>query len=328
MYALRLESAMSQIHIIHENDDWTAPLVRALEARNLPYRSWFLDEGAIDLSEIPPEGIYYNRMSASSHTRDHRYAPEYTSALLARLERHGRQVFNGSHANQLEISKVGQYEALAVHGIRTPRTIAVIGKTGLIKAAQAFEGPFITKHNRAGKGLGVQLFRSPEALQDYVQGPEFDAPIDGITLLQQYIEAPQPYITRLEFIGQKFLYAVRVDTSGGFQLCPADACAADGSSCPISPLSESTHKFEIIKGFDHPLIARYIEFMKANSIHIAACEMIVDAQSRDYTYDVNMNTNYNQEAENRVGLFGMQAIADYLGAELEQSVSGVTRVAS
>ncbi len=313
-----MELAMSCIHIIHENDDWTAPLVRALEARNLPFRSWFLDEGAIDLSKAPPEGVYYNRMSASSHTRDHRFAPEYTSALLASLQRHGRQIFNGSRANQLEISKVAQYEALAAHGIRTPRTVAVIGKAGLVKAAQTFEGSFITKHNRAGKGLGVQLFRSPDALEAYVNSPEFDAPIDGITLLQQYIEAPEPYITRMEFVGQEFLYAVRVDTSGGFQLCPADACAADGSSCPISPLSQSTHKFEIIKDFEHPLIPRCIEFMKANGIHIAACEMIVDAQGVDYTYDINMNTNYNQEAENRAGRFGMQTIADYLGAQLER----------
>jgi hypothetical protein len=31
-------------------------------------------------------------MSASSHTRDHRYAAELTAAVLAWLERHGRQV--------------------------------------------------------------------------------------------------------------------------------------------------------------------------------------------------------------------------------------------
>ncbi len=40
--------------------------------------------------------------------------------------------------------------------------------------------------------------------------------------------------------------------------------------------------------------------------------MIVDAQGRDYTYDVNTNTNYNPDAEARAGRFGMRAIAQHL----------------
>src|SRR3546814_13781757 len=85
-------------------------------------------------------------------------------------------------------------------------------------------GSFITKHNRAGKGLGVQWFHSVKALEDYVNGEAFEPSIDGITLIQEYIRAPEPYITRVEFVGGKFLYAVRVDTSLGFELCPADVC--------------------------------------------------------------------------------------------------------
>ena len=29
---------------------------------------------------VPPEGVFYNRMSASSHTRGHRHAPEHADA--------------------------------------------------------------------------------------------------------------------------------------------------------------------------------------------------------------------------------------------------------
>lgn len=306
---------MHRIHIIHENDDWTAPLRAALEARGLPYTDWFLDQGTIDLGAAPPTGVFYNRMSASSHTRGHRYAPEYTGAVLAWLERHGRRVVNGGRALQLEVTKVGQYAALEAHGVRTPRTLAAIGERALIESADAFEGPFITKHNRAGKGLGVRLFKSVEALEGYVRGPDFEAPIDGITLLQQYIEAPEPFITRVEFIGGKFLYAVRVDTSEGFELCPADVCSADGSTCPAVPSARP--RFEIIEGFSHPVIERYERFLQANDIQVAACEMIVDREGLDYTYDVNTNTNYNSEAEARAGVSAMGALADYLGAELE-----------
>ncbi len=89
---------MTQIHVIHENAAWLAPLAAAFDRQRLPWRDWFLDRGVFDLSQPPPQGVYYNRMSASSHTRDHRYAAELTAAVLAWLERHERRVVNGSAA--------------------------------------------------------------------------------------------------------------------------------------------------------------------------------------------------------------------------------------
>ena len=46
--------------------------------------------------------------------------------------------------------------------------------------------------------------------------------MDHITLLQEYIESPDPSITRVEIVDGQFLYAIRSDTSRGFQLCPAE----------------------------------------------------------------------------------------------------------
>jgi glutathione synthase/RimK-type ligase-like ATP-grasp enzyme len=103
------------------------------------------------LCQAPPEGVFYNKTSASSHTRDHRYAAEYTAAVLAWLEAHGRRIVNNSNALKLEISKVAQYVSLNTFGIRTPKTIAAIGKEEIIKVAKEFEGAFITKHDIAGK---------------------------------------------------------------------------------------------------------------------------------------------------------------------------------
>lgn len=308
---------MKKIYIIHENAEWTAPLKRELEALNLPYEDWFLDEGVLDISKEPPEGVFYNRMSASSHTRDHRFAPEYTASVLYWLESHGRKVINTSRALQLEVSKVGQYTSLNKHGIKTPKTVAAIGKDNIIEAAKDFDGSFITKHNRAGKGLGVQLFNNIEALKEYVNGPLFDTPIDGITLIQQYIKSPEPYITRCEFVGGKFIYAVQVDTSKGFELCPADACQIGDAFCPIGTESERP-KFKIIEGFKNPIIEKYENFLKANNIHISGIEFITDENGEIYTYDVNTNTNYNSDAEAIAKKSGMGAIARYLGEELEK----------
>ena len=309
---------MNRIHIIHENSEWVAPLAKALRDRDLPFAEWFLDTGTLDLRVAPPEGVFYNRMSASSHTRGHRYAPEHAAAVLAWLERHGRRVLNGGRALQLEVSKVAQSAALEALGIRTPRTVAVIGRQPLVEAARRFPPPFITKHNRAGKGLGVRLFHDAEALARYVESEEFEPSVDGITLLQEYIDAPEPFITRVEFVGGRFLYAVRVDTSQGFELCPADACRVDDSSCPVGENAGAL--FRIVEGFRHPLVERYERVLAANDIHIAGIEFIVDRDGVAYTYDINTNTNYNSEAEKAAGQFGMAAIADYLGLELRAVV--------
>ncbi|MDR7071275.1 ATP-grasp domain-containing protein [Fictibacillus barbaricus] len=306
-----------KIYVIHENSEWTAPLFQRFDELGLPYEDWHMAKGHIDLAAAPPEGIFYNRMSASSHTRGHRYSPEYTSAVLAWLESCGRKVFNDSRALQLEISKVNQYSALKNFDIPTPRTIAAYGKEELLKAADHFNGPFITKPNRAGKGLGVQLFQSKSALESYVNGDQFDDSIDGITLLQDYIEAPEPFIVRCEFVGGKFLYAVRVDTSEGFELCPADACQIGDQFCPITEEpAEQTPKFKILEDFTLPLQSHYEAFLKANGITFAGIEIITDKNGNVFTYDVNTNTNYNRDAEEAAGIYGMKAIAEFLGKEL------------
>ena len=277
-------------------------------------------QGILDLTEPPPEGVFYNRMSASSHTRDHRFAAEYTGAVLAWLERHGRTIVNNGRALQLEISKVAQYEALARFGIPTPATLAVVGKDKLPEAAAKLGFPVILKHNRGGKGLGVRLFHSAAALDEYLASSDYEPSVDGITLAQRYIKTTEPFITRVEFVGGKFLYAVRVDTSEGFQLCPADACQIEeaGSNCPAVAPSE---KFKVIEGFTHPLIPKWEAFLAANGIGVAGIEFAADDQGRAWTYDVNTNTNYNPDAEAKAGVSGMGAIARHLNTLLARETS-------
>jgi biotin carboxylase len=312
---------MSKIYVIHENDAWVEPLRVAFKELDLPFEEWFLSEGRLDLADTPPQGVFYNRMSASSHTRDHRYAPELTGCVLAWLELHGRRVINDSRALRLEISKVAQYAALAAHGIRTPRTIAAVGRDAIIAAAKQIDVPFITKHNRAGKGLGVKLFQSADALRAHVESEDFEDSIDGVTLIQQYIRSPEPFITRVEFVGGKYLYAVRVDTTLGFELCPADVCQVDDAFCPVGeapPAAAAGPRFRIIADFSHPIIERYRRFIAGHGIGIAGIEFITDDAGEIYPYDVNTNTNYNSTAEAEAGIYGMRAIAAYLGSELKK----------
>ena len=312
---------MSRIHILHENPAWLAPFAQAFDLHRLPWTEWFLDAGTFDLSAPPPPGVFYNRMSASSHTRDHRYAAELTAAVLAWLTGWGRRVVNGPGALDLEISKARQYAALEQHGIATPRTVLVAGHGHVLAAARRHfaDQPVILKPNRDGKGLGVQLFLSSDSLAAYLASDAYAAPVDGLHLLQEYVRAPHPFITRAEFVGGRFLYAVEVDTSDGFELCPADACAIGDTNCPVGEAPRE--KFSIVDHIPDGLRVRLERFLSATGIEVAGIEFITDAAGRTLVYDVNTNTNYNPDAEARAGRAGTVrsgpgAIAEFLGGEL------------
>jgi glutathione synthase/RimK-type ligase-like ATP-grasp enzyme len=311
-----------KVYVLYENPDWMPPLQRELQRAEVPYETWFIHSGHFDLSQEPPEGVFLNRMSPSSHTRGHRDSVDYTRELLVWLESYGRRVINGSGALALEISKVRQYEALRRAGLRTPRTIAVAGGPSALKeAARHLPVPFITKHNRGGKGLGIQLCRSFEAFAAYVDSPAFEPPMDHITLLQEYIESPEPYITRVEIVDGQFLYAIRSDTSRGFQLCPAERCESGDANCPTTDAppngnADRQSLFSLRQGFNDPIIAQYVAFMRHNGLDLAGIEFIEDQQGNKITYDVNGTTNYAPGVEERHGLNGMAAVVRLLAREL------------
>ncbi len=312
---------MSRIYVLHENPAWLPPLAAAFDQRRLPWTEWFLHHGTFDLAAPPPEGVFYNRMSASSHTREHRYSAELTAAVLAWLTSHGRRVVNGAGALDLEISKVRQYAALALHDVATPRTVLVAGREQIVSAARQHfpDAPIILKPNRGGKGLGVRLFLAADSLATYVDSDDYEHPVDGLQLLQEYVRAPRPVITRAEFVGGHFLYAVEVDTTEGFELCPADACAIGDAVCPVG--ESPRQKFEIVDGIDAALRLRLERFLANAGIEVAGIEFISDESGRTLVYDVNTNTNYNADAEERAGRAGTSrsgpgAIAAFLGAEL------------
>jgi hypothetical protein len=252
-------------------------------------------------------------MSASSHSRGHHYAPEYTKIILNWLESFSRRVVNDTKALSMELDKSLQYFELNKYEIKTPKTFYATGKKDIIKVAEKFKKPFITKHNRAGKGLGVYLFNNLRELRDYVYGENFMESRDGITLVQEYIQSPTSNIVRVEFVNSNFLYAVQVDTTEGFELCPADSCNINDKFCPTN---KSSNKFTILDSFSNPLIQKYENVIKANGIEIAGIEFITNMLGETYTYDINTNTNYNSEAEKFTEIKGMKSIANFLTQEL------------
>lgn len=313
------------VHVIHENPDWFGVFAEQLEQHGLPYREWLLTGGELDLSEPPPPGVYWSRFSASSHTRGHEHAKEHSRAVLAWAEAAGRRVVNGSGVLALEVSKVLQLTALQRFGLEVPRTRVVIGTEHLLDAAQEFGAPFLTKHNQGGKGLGVRRYSSALELDTDLRAGEVPEPVDGVTLLQEYVAPADGTITRVEIVGGEVVYAIRGDTArGGFQLCPADACAIDpdtgrpvppyGATAPSDP---SQPIFSLREELPDGLAERYLAFTAAHDIEIAGIEFLEAPDGRVLTYDVNTNTNYNPAVEAVAPRSGPGSIAAYLGVLLQ-----------
>ncbi|PAF46606.1 alpha-L-glutamate ligase [Helicobacter sp. 12S02232-10] len=309
----------SSIYIIHENKEWIPPFDRAFKKAGITYKEMYLDAGFIGLDSLPPDGVFWSRLSASSHTRNHAFSKEFGRAVLAWLETNNRIVVNGSNVLELEVSKVLQNLALKKTGIKTPKTIACFGKDSLKANAKNMNLPFITKHNQGGKGLGVRKFESIAEFNAYVDSARFEESADSITLLQEFIETKAPFITRAEFIGGEFFYAVRVDTSDeSFELCPAEACKIDSkakqnlaaATCDIS----ASHKFSLCLDItkDTPIIKILMRFLKENNIKIAGVEFFVTKSDEVVVYDINTNTNYNPTIESSLNSNAADAVVAYL----------------
>ncbi len=304
-----------RVYVIHDNPEWFPPLEAAFDAEGVPVEEVLLIDGAIALDEAPPEGVFWSRLSASAHTRDHATTKEFTRAYLTWLESWGRTVVNGRSVVELEVSKVAQHALLRTAGIDVPRTTAVFGRDDLPRVAQTFPTPFITKHNQGGKGLGVRRFDTHDDFDAYVASPEFEEPADGITLIQEFLTAREPFVTRAEFVDGRFVYAVRVDTSAGsFELCPADACAVPGADGATPPPLFS-RRTDITA--DHPLIQAYEQLLGRANVQIAGIEFIETLDGRTVTYDINTNTNYNPDVEAESPVSGPGSIARFLGRLLD-----------
>ena len=303
-------------HILYENPDWLPPLIAGLEAEGFTVRTVALDEGLIDAGSVPAEGIWFNRISPSSHTRDHFGSVELTREVLYWLESHGRRVVNGLHAFEFEMSKFRQDLVLNRYGIRTPKTLLAMGKDSILEAARALEGPFITKHNQGGKGLGIQLFRSVEALEEALGQGKIAAGPGGKWILQEYIEAPGKFITRVEIVGDRFLFAMRSSTEQGFELCPSDACQLTdaGSVCPAEGPTSKFSPSPITA--QDPLVQKYIRLCQNEGIDIAGIEFVEDAQGHRYTYDINGTTNYSGVLGDQIGVDGMLEVARWIRREI------------
>jgi glutathione synthase/RimK-type ligase-like ATP-grasp enzyme len=310
------------IGIYYEHPHWFAPLFAELDRRGTRYTLLHAEHHRFDPASRPPYGLVFNRMSPSAWQRGHGHTVLYTHHFLAHLERHGVRVVNGTQAFQAETSKALQLSVLRQLGLPYPATRIINDAADAPAAAAELRYPVVVKPNIGGSGAGVLRFDAPEQLAAAAVTGGLELGPDHTALVQEFIPAEEGRITRVEVLGGRYLYAIRVYSSGEtFNLCPADVCqTTDGaelvrSACPVDAPRNGLR----VEGYEAPPeIARQVERIAgACGIEVGGIEYAVDARDgRLYYYDINALSNFVADAPRVVGFDPFARLADFLEREV------------
>ncbi len=308
------------IAVYYEHPDWFRPLFAELTRRGVPHVRMLAPDHVFDPAQAAPFALVFNRMSPSAYTRGHGDAVFYTLAFLAYLERRGVRVVNGYRAFATETSKALQLALLERLGLAYPRARVIHHPAQAPRVAADLRFPVVVKPNIGGSGAGVRRFDTVGDLADAARNGLALGP-DGTALVQEFLPAADASIVRVEVLGGRFLYAIRIHAPGdSFNLCPADACRrADGlelerTACPVdAPRNGMTVECETPPA---EVVAEVERVMAAAGIDVGGVEYLVDARDgRRYYYDVNALSNFVADAPRVVGFDPVERLVDYLEQE-------------
>jgi hypothetical protein len=305
--------------IYHEHPDWFRPVFKELDRRGLPYvrldprRHWY-DSSAREYDF----SLLFNRMSPSAYLRDGVQGTFFTLNFVAHLESLGIPVVNGHKAFTYEISKALQLNLLKTLELPYPKSRVINHPAVAPAAAEGLRFPIVVKANIGGSGAGIVRYDSMDALRNAVAGNQLNFGIDHTALVQEFIPARNSTIVRVETLGRRYLYGIKIETPGNtFNLCPADICQrSDGvelvrSACPIDAPKSGMK----VEGYTPPpQVVRAIEsIVQAAAIDVGGIEYMVDDRDGALVYyDINCLSNFVADAPNVIGFDPFVRLVDYL----------------
>ena len=310
---------MQPIAVFHEHPDWFKPLFIELERRGLPYERVDAASHVFDPSEDDvPYSLVFNRASPSAYLRNHRQTTFHTLHWLRHLERIGVPVVNGAHVYAYELSKASQLDLLEELGLPYPRARAINDPALAPKAAKDLRYPVLVKANIGGSGAGIVRYETEAALAGAVERGEVELGIDGVALVQESAPLRDGHIVRVETLGGKYLYAIKVYPAvGSFDLCPADACqTADGVELVRGACAVDAPKTGLrVEGYDAPreIIEQVEAISRRAGLDVGGIEYLIDDRDgKHYFYDVNALSNFVADPVNVVGFDPWVRLVDYL----------------
>jgi predicted ATP-grasp superfamily ATP-dependent carboligase len=263
-------------------------------------------------------------MSPSAYLRGHGQGIFYTLQYLNHLRNLGSRVINGEKAFGIEISKARQLSLLDSLNLPYPKAFVINSPSLAVEASESLRFPIVVKANIGGSGAGIVRFDSRDALVSAVENGRIDLGIDQTALVQEFIPPRGGHITRVETLGGKYLYAIKVFTTGEtFNLCPADICqTTDGAelarvACPIDAPRSGLQ----VEAFTPPLdVIRSVErIAQAAQIDVGGIEYIIDDRDGSLLYyDINALSNFVADATRVIGFDPHARLVDFLQEEVRR----------
>jgi len=307
------------IGIYYEHPDWYRPLFERLDQRGANWEKIEVRGHSFGITADEKNySLVFNRMSPSAWQRGLGDAVFYTLHYLAHLEAQGIRVVNGSQAFTHETSKALQLVLLESLGLPYPKAVVIHNPSQALAAAETIGYPLVIKPNIGGSGAGIIRFEGPERLKAAVDEKQLYFGIDNVALVQELFPARDSVITRVEVLGGKFLYAIRIHTTGEtFNLCPADICQSTRGeqltriACPVDAPKTGLK----VEGYDPPpkVMEDVERIMRRAGIEVGGIEYVIDDRDgRLLYYDINALSNFVADPMRIIGFDPYARLADYL----------------
>ena len=316
-----------ELVIIHEHPEWQKPLFEALTRRGVSFEAFDLKQGAFTNAETPAARLYFNQASPSAYVRGHARAVPLALAYLRTLEYRGARVLNGADVFALELSKSAQATLLETLGIDTPWSITFNEVGALRRYERDIRWPALLKPDQGGSGARIQVVESLSEVEAlFTADPGLWQP-DNLFLLQEYLpHDPDQGIVRLEFLGGRLLYAMRVKTHGRFNLCPSPVCNPDDGDgiCEVPEVQVAAPPVEFYPFPEVPAeaVATATAIVRAARMDVGGIEYLETPDGRRVFYDVNANSNLRPSVAATFGFDPFDRVVDFLQAELEKEATG------
>ena len=309
--------------IYYEHPDWFRPLFAELDRRAFPYVTLDATQHVYDPGENErPYAVVFNRMSPSAYLRGHGHGIFYTLQYLDYLENLGTRIINGQKAFAIEISKARQLSLLDSLNLPYPKARVINNPALAVAASEGLRFPIVVKANIGGSGAGIVRFDSRDELRAAVEEGKVNLGIDQTAVVQEFIPPRDGHITRVETLGGKYLYGIKVFTTGEtFNLCPADICqTTDGVelarvACPVDAPRSGLR----VEAFEpaRDVIRAVERIVQAAQIDVGGVEYIVDDRDGSLLYyDINALSNFVADATRVVGFDPHARLVDFLEKEV------------